>query len=99
MEGNGIAGWSLLEGNVQSGSVCSLGLPGEGEVGGGEVGVVVQGKEMEHPLEPRIRTTSITAVRIHLRSFSILSLLYHLARKILAAAMNQSDLIYRGVVY
>ena len=64
-----MAGWLFLEGNVQLGLVCSLGLLGGDEVG--EDGLGAQGKEVKHPLEPRIRLTSTRAVRIYSIFFGI----------------------------
>ena len=74
MEGSGVASWLFLEGNVQLGLACSVGLLGGDEVGGDGVGA--QGKEMEQPLKPRIRLTS-RAVMIYLILFGLLPEVYY----------------------
>ena len=77
ISGSGWVVWVFSEGKVQSGLVYSFELLGGGEVGGDEVGA--QGKDKEHPLQPKIRLISANVIRMYPIFFSILpcDLLYH----------------------
>lgn len=63
------AAWLSPGGNVQSGLVYLLGLVGWDEAGGDEVGA--RGRNIEHPLVPRIRLVNASTIRMCLILFSV----------------------------
>lgn len=63
------AAWLSPGGNVQSGLVYLLGLVGWDGVGGDEVGA--DGRNIEHPLAPKIRLVNTNAISVYLILFSI----------------------------